>query len=63
MIKDVILCTECKYAHLTTDGDCKYCDKWMNDMMYYELYLPKDFYCAFGERKGDNDGNSVSRMS
>lgn len=53
MIKDVVFCNECKYAHLTTDGDCKYCDKWMDDMMYYELYLPKDFYCAFGERIGE----------
>lgn len=51
MIKDVVLCIECKYAHLTTNGDCKYCDKFMDDMMYYELHLPKDFYCAFGERK------------
>ena len=56
MIKDVVLCTECKYAHLTTDENCKYCDKWMDDMMYYELYLPKGFYCAFGERK-ENDEN------
>lgn len=60
MIKDVVLCTECKYAHLTTDEDCEWCDMWREECdVFGNLYLPKDFYCAFGERKGDNDGSSM----
>lgn len=41
---EVICCTECKYAHLTSDGECKYCDK-----IDGEQYFPKGFYCAMGE--------------
>ena len=44
MIKDVVLCTECVYSHLTVSGECKYCDKWENEFDYStELYLSKDF--------------------
>lgn len=42
----IVHCTECKYAHLTSDGECKYCDK-----IEGEHYFPKGFYCAMGKSK------------
>ena len=49
---DIVRCKECKYAHMTYDGDCKYCDMWKDDDdSCIELYLDGDFYCADGERK------------
>lgn len=45
---DLVRCAECKHAHLTYDGEVKYCNIWFpNDSMY----LSKDYYCADGERK------------
>lgn len=49
---DIVRCKECKYAHMTYGGDCKYCDMWKDDDdICIELYLDGDFYCADGERK------------
>ena len=45
---EVVRCKECKYAHLTYDGDCKYCDIWFPDEA---VYLRGDDYCSLGERK------------
>ena len=45
---NVVRCKECKYAHLTYDGDCKYCDIWFPDEA---VYLSGDDYCSLGERK------------
>lgn len=39
---------DCKYAYMTTDGECKYCDIWFPDE---KEYLDGDYYCASGERK------------
>ena len=48
---DIVRCKECKYAHMTYGGDCKYCDMWKDDEDgCIELYLDGDFYCAYGER-------------
>ena len=44
----LVRCKDCKYAHLTYDGQAKYCDQWETDEA---LYLDGDFYCAFGEKK------------
>ena len=52
----VVRCSECKYAHMTYDGECKYCDFWQEDGGD-ALYLDKGFYCAAGERRdGESDG-------
>lgn len=51
---DVVFCRECKNAHLTYDGECKYCECWKDDDdNYIELYLDGDFFCGFGEREGE----------
>ena len=44
----VIRCKDCKHAHMTYDGDCKYCDVWFPDEAEY---LDGDYYCASAERK------------
>lgn len=46
---EVVRCKDCRYSHMTYDGECKYCDKWKEDGE--ALYLDGDFYCAYGERK------------
>ena len=51
---DIVRCKECKHAHMTYGGDCKYCDMWKDDDDFcIELYLDGDFYCAYGEREGE----------
>ena len=56
---EVIRCRDCKYAHMTYDGEVKYCDRISmadEDGDYgYALYLPGDWYCADGEWRC-NDG-------
>jgi lipopolysaccharide biosynthesis regulator YciM len=44
----VVRCRDCKYAHMTYDGECKYCDQWDTGD---PLYLPGDYFCADGERR------------
>ena len=53
---EVVRCKDCKNAHMTYDGECKYCDFWQEDGGE-ALYLDGDFYCAAGERKdgGEDD--------
>ena len=46
---EVITCKDCKHAHMTYGGECKYCDKWEEDGE--ALYLDGDFFCAYGERR------------
>lgn len=48
---EIVRCKDCKYAHMTYGGECKYCDVWEAQD---EIYLDADFYCAFGERKEDD---------
>ena len=50
-IDEVVHCKDCKYAHMTYEGKCKYCDCWKEDGD--ALYLDGDFFCGFGERKVD----------
>ena len=47
-VVEVVRCKDCKYAYMTTDGECKYCDIWFPDE---KEYLDGDYYCASGERK------------
>ena len=44
----IVRCKECKYATMTTDGECKYCDIWFPDE---PVYTEGDYFCASGERK------------
>ena len=47
----VVRCKVCKYAHLTHDGDCKYCENITDDDGFpIEHYRPGDWFCADGER-------------
>lgn len=53
----VVRCKDCRFAHLTYDGLCKQCEQIMDDEdNMLTLYLPVDFYCAFGERKDGDWG-------
>ena len=48
----VVRCKDCKYAHKTYDGDCKYCDMFTDDDGNpVERYRSGDWFCADGERK------------
>lgn len=46
---EVVRCKDCKHAHMTYGGECKYCDMWEEDGE--ALYLEGDFFCAYGERR------------
>ena len=49
---NIVRCKECKKAHLTYDGECKYCDEWKDDDgNYIEVYHDGNHYCSYGERK------------
>ena len=51
---EVVRCKNCKHAHLTDDGYCKYCDEWIGDDGYpMELYVDDKFYCGYAWRKED----------
>lgn len=51
-VAELVRCKDCKYAHMTYGGECKYCDMWKDDDdNYLELYLDGEYYCADGERK------------
>lgn len=53
-VADLVRCKDCKHAHMTYDGLCKYCDTWKDDDgNCLELYLDGDYYCADGERKDE----------
>ena len=47
---EIIRCKDCKYARLTDDGSCKYCDIWFPDEAEY---MDGDYYCASAERKSN----------
>lgn len=54
-VEPVVRCRDCRFSHMTYDGECKYCDcfanKDENGELDETLYLPGDFFCAYGERK------------
>ena len=47
---EIIRCKDCKYARLTNDESCKYCDIWFPDEAEY---MDGDYYCASAERKSN----------
>lgn len=47
---DIITCKECKYSHMTVNGECKYCDIWFPDE---KCYMSGDYYCGSAERRED----------
>ena len=51
---EIIHCRECKKAHLTADGTCKYCDEWKDDDgNYIEVYHDGDHFCGYGKRSSE----------
>ena len=54
--RPVVRCKDCKHAHMTYDGLCKYCDELIEHGVEEAVYLPGDYFCADGERK-DGDGD------
>lgn len=53
-VVNVVRCKDCKHAHMTYGGECKYCD--IITMLDAEgdpcaMYLPGDWFCAAGERR------------
>ena len=54
-LEEVITCAECKYATMTVDGFCKYCEREADDCGYMDAkYYPGDYYCRSGEKKDDD---------
>lgn len=47
---EIIRCKECKYSHMTYDGDCKYCEIWFPDEAEY---MDGNYYCGSAERRHD----------
>lgn len=47
----IIRCKDCKFAHLTYDGDVKYCDVWSLDE---SIYMDGNNFCSSAERKVNN---------
>lgn len=56
---DIVHCRECKKAHLTADGACKYCEEWKDDDgNYIEVYHDGDHFCSDGERNSSEEPNN-----
>jgi len=47
--QEIIYCKDCKYAHITYDGEVKYCDVWSQEEPIY-MDASKNF-CSMAERK------------
>ena len=48
----VVRCKDCKYAYLTDDGECKYCEMEKDDNGFLiERYRSWDWFCADGEKR------------
>ena len=51
-VVEVVRCKDCKFAHLTYSGDCKYCDNVRDDDDFHiTVYYSGDHYCSYGERR------------
>lgn len=50
--RKIIHCKDCKFAHLTTKGEVKYCDVWFPET---KTYLSADDFCSSAEKRGKND--------
>ena len=51
----VVRCKDCKYAHMTYDGECKYCQLDIDRGYTDAAYRDGDWFCADGERR-EEDG-------
>lgn len=45
---EIIYCRDCKYAHMTYNGECKYCDIWFPEE---SAYVSGNHYCASAEKR------------
>ena len=62
-IIEIIPCKECKFSHMTYDGQCKYCDlERDDDDNFIECYFDGDHFCGFGERRSDADRKTEENM-
>ena len=53
-LQELIRCRDCKYAHMTVNGHCKYCDMWKDDNdLNIELYVDGDFFCGYAKSKDE----------
>ena len=53
-VQEIIRCKDCKFAHLTYDGDCKYCQYLIDNFDVYDsVYFDGDDYCSHAERRAD----------
>lgn len=51
---DIVRCGECRYAHMTYDRQCKYCDQITDDDgNVIEVYYDGSHFCSDGEREGE----------
>lgn len=48
--RKIIHCKDCKFAHLTTKGEVKYCDVWFPET---KTYLSADDFCSSAEKRGE----------
>lgn len=51
-VDPVVRCKDCKYAYMTDDGYCNWCDI-MADLLgleYDDIHLPGDWFCADGKK-------------
>lgn len=48
--RKIIYCKDCKFAHLTTKGEMKYCDVWFPET---KMYLSADDFCSSAEKRGE----------
>lgn len=53
-VRPVVLCRDCKYAQMTIDGLCKYCDRLTEIGVDDAVYLSEDFFCAAGEKREES---------
>ena len=51
---EIIRCKDCRFAHLTYDGDCKYCQYLINEYdMTDAVYFDGDDFCSHAERESE----------
>ena len=48
--RKIIYCKDCRFAHLTTKGEVKYCDVWFPET---KTYLSADDFCSSAEKRGE----------
>lgn len=49
--RKIIYCKDCKFAHLTTDGLCKYCGIWFPNE---KTYVSGNHFCASAEKRNND---------